>query len=92
MTSPALVGLAATPAATTAREARLAEPGFYRRGWDGVSIASIGLGTDLGDPDTATDAAYAAALRRYWQLGGNLINSVPAIRCFATNLPSWLGN
>ncbi len=49
--------------------------GFYRRGWDGLTLASVGLGTYLGEPDAATDTAYASALQRYWQLGGNLIDS-----------------
>jgi aryl-alcohol dehydrogenase-like predicted oxidoreductase len=71
---------AATPAATAARAARQAGAAFFRQGWDGLSIASIGLGTYLGEPDSATDARYTAALRRYWQLGGNLIDSASNYR------------
>ena len=80
MTPPAPAGGAATPAGTAARAARQAGAEFYRQGWDGLSVASIGLGTYLGQPDPATDAGYAAALRRYWQLGGNLIDSASNYR------------
>jgi aryl-alcohol dehydrogenase-like predicted oxidoreductase len=65
---------AATPAGTAAAAARFSTASFYRPAWDGLSAASIGLGTYLGEPDAATDAAYAAAVRRYLQLGGNLID------------------
>jgi aryl-alcohol dehydrogenase-like predicted oxidoreductase len=66
---------AATPAATAALAVRQGGAGFYRPAWDGLSVASIGLGTYLGDADAATDDRYAAAIRRYLQLGGNLIDS-----------------
>jgi aryl-alcohol dehydrogenase-like predicted oxidoreductase len=49
--------------------------GFYRPAWDGLTTATIGLGTYLGEPDAATDAGYEAAVRRYLQLGGNLLDS-----------------
>ena len=75
MTQPTAAGGAATPTATTARAARLTSADFYRPAWDGLSVASIGLGTYLGEPDSDTDASYGAALRRYWQLGGNLVDS-----------------
>jgi len=65
----------ATPEATAQWAAGHESASFYRRGWDDLSVASVGLGTYLGEPDAATDAAYAAALRRYWQLGGNLVDS-----------------
>jgi aryl-alcohol dehydrogenase-like predicted oxidoreductase len=61
--------------ATADWAARHDHTGFYRRGWDDLTVASVGLGTYLGEPDEATDAAYAAALRRYWQLGGNLVDT-----------------
>ncbi len=65
----------ATPEATAHWAARHESAAFYRPGWDGLTVASVGLGTYLGEPDAATDAAYTAALRRYWQLGGNLVDS-----------------
>src|SRR5258708_37131378 len=70
---------AGQPAATPAKTASLAErrggADFYRVAWDGLNVASIGLGTYLGNPDAATDARYAAAIARYFELGGNLIDS-----------------
>lgn len=72
--APALPGRA-NPEATAAWAGRHATAGFYQRGWDDLTVASVGLGTYLGEPDAATDAAYTAALRRYWQLGGNLVDS-----------------
>jgi aryl-alcohol dehydrogenase-like predicted oxidoreductase len=71
----ATAGASATPAATASRGARIGGPGFYHTGWDGLTIASVGLGTYLGPPDAATDAGYASAIRRYSQLGGNLIDT-----------------
>ena len=65
----------ATPDATSHLAARGPQTGFYRAAWDGLQISSIGLGTYLGEPDPATDAHYVAAVRRYLQLGGNLIDS-----------------
>jgi aryl-alcohol dehydrogenase-like predicted oxidoreductase len=38
-------------------------------------VASLGLGTYLGQPDEATDARYMAAIRRYLELGGDLIDT-----------------
>jgi aryl-alcohol dehydrogenase-like predicted oxidoreductase len=72
--NPAEMGQA-TPAGTTRLAARSPGAGFYRPAWDGLTTASIGLGTYLGEPDTATDAGYEAAVRRYLQLGGNLLDS-----------------
>jgi len=66
---------AATPQATAALAARIANAGFYRRAWDGLTAASIGLGTYLGEANDDTDAAYAAAIRRYLELGGNVLDS-----------------
>jgi aryl-alcohol dehydrogenase-like predicted oxidoreductase len=48
---------------------------FYRPGWDGLQVASIGLGSYLGQPDAGTDARYEKAVRRYLQLGGNVIDT-----------------
>jgi aryl-alcohol dehydrogenase-like predicted oxidoreductase len=65
----------ASAAATASFAARQGGAEFYRPAWDGLTVASIGLGTYLGEPDAGTDARYEAALRRYWQLGGNLIDT-----------------
>jgi len=65
----------ATPASTARFAARHPSLGFYRPGWDGLTLASVGLGTYLGEPDSATDAGYIQAIRRYLALGGNLIDS-----------------
>jgi aryl-alcohol dehydrogenase-like predicted oxidoreductase len=65
----------ATPASTARFAARHPSADFYRSGWDGLTLASVGLGTYLGEPDAATDARYAAAIRRYLALGGNVIDS-----------------
>ncbi len=73
-------GTRATPAGTFALAARHPGAEFYRPGWDGLTVASIGLGTYLGDPDAATDQAYSDAIRRYLQLGGNLIDSASNYR------------
>jgi len=73
--SHATTQLAATPAATAGLAARHSTADFYRPAWDGLSVATIGLGTYLGDPDAATDARYAAAIRRYLELGGNLLDT-----------------
>jgi aryl-alcohol dehydrogenase-like predicted oxidoreductase len=65
----------ATPEATAAFAARHSSADFYRPGWDGLTLASVGLGTYLGEPDPATDASYAASIRRYLALGGNLMDT-----------------
>src|SRR6185503_6673553 len=65
----------ATSAGTARWAHRRPTASFYRPAWDGLTVASIGLGTYLGEPDSATDANYEAAVRRYLQLGGNLLDS-----------------
>lgn len=45
-----------------------------------MTLASVGLGTYLGEPDAATDARYAAAIRRYLALGGNVIDTAISYR------------
>ena len=66
---------AATSGQTAALAERQAGTEFYRTAWDGLNVATVGLGTYLGNPDDATDARYARAIRRYLELGGNLIDS-----------------
>jgi aryl-alcohol dehydrogenase-like predicted oxidoreductase len=73
-------GLAATAEATAALAARAPASTFYRPAWDGLTAATIGLGTYLGEADAATDERYAAALRQYVALGGNLIDTASNYR------------
>ena len=75
MSAPAVSQPAATPTHTAALAARQGTAEFYRAGWDGLNVATIGLGTYLGDPDSATDDRYVAAIGRYFELGGNLVDS-----------------
>lgn len=65
----------ATPAATAQLAAHAEAAHFYRGGWDGLTLATVGLGTYLGEPDAATDTSYGEALRQYWRSGGNLVDS-----------------
>ena len=65
----------ATPEATTQFAARHSSRNFYRPGWDGLTLASVGLGTYLGEPDARTDLRYISAIRRYFALGGNLMDT-----------------
>ncbi len=65
----------ATPSATAALAARHTPRHFYRPGWDNLTLASVGLGTYLGEPDAHTDAGYISAARRYLQLGGNVLDT-----------------
>ncbi len=61
------------------RHARL--PGAHFRSAPGdLTVASLGLGTYLGDPDDATDAAYAEALRTALALGSNLVDTAANYR------------
>lgn len=65
----------ATPHATAQFAARSMSAQFHRVGWDNLMLASIGLGTYLGEPDILTDARYIDAIRRYWALGGNVVDT-----------------
>lgn len=46
----------------------------------GLTLSSIGLGTYLGNPDTATDVSYTNAVIRAVQLGCNVIDSAANYR------------
>jgi len=67
--------LRATPAATAALAVRHPSRNFYRPGWDGLTLSSMGLGTYLGDPDARADTRYLGAARRYLSLGGNVLDT-----------------
>jgi aryl-alcohol dehydrogenase-like predicted oxidoreductase len=47
----------------------------------GLWLSSIGLGTYLGQPDAATDAAYQAAVKHALALGCNVIDTAANYRC-----------
>ena len=52
----------------------------YFRHQQGLTLSSIGIGTYLGNPDTATDVSYTNAIVRAVQLGCNVIDSAANYR------------
>lgn len=65
----------ATAQATAAYAARFPQlPGNFRP-MQGLSVSSLGLGTYLGEPNDATDRAYAEAIRPALLGGLNLLDS-----------------
>jgi len=67
----------ATPEGTARYAARLSphvSPDHFRT-HQGLSLASIGLGTYLGEPDAATDQLYHNAVIATTQLGSNVIDT-----------------
>ena len=68
----------ATPAGTAAyaqRHAGHASEGHFRPMVTGLAASSIGIGTYLGEPDSATDEAYQTAIERALALGCNHIDT-----------------
>lgn len=66
----------ATPEGTRRyRDAAAAAPGHFRAALSGLQISSLGIGTYLGRDDAATDALYAASVRRALHLGINVIDT-----------------
>ncbi len=66
----------ATPEATAAYAGQLrTAEGHFRQTADGLTVSSIGLGTYLGEPNEATDAAYQAVVERILPMGCNLIDT-----------------
>ena len=66
----------ATPEGTAKyREQSGAAGGHFRSGPGDLAVSSLGIGTYLGRDDAATDALYAASVRRALQLGINVIDS-----------------
>ncbi|MFZ5875950.1 MAG: aldo/keto reductase [Nitrospirota bacterium] len=55
--------------------------GDVPRGFDGLTLSSIGLGTYLGPSDTVTDRVYEAAVARAVELGCNVIDTAINYRC-----------
>lgn len=66
----------ATPEGTRRFRDRFAGrlPGHFRD-FRGLWLASIGVGTYLGEPDSATDTLYREALARAIELGSNVIDT-----------------
>jgi aryl-alcohol dehydrogenase-like predicted oxidoreductase len=67
-----------TPEGTLRYAARfkgLSAAGHFREIPGGLVLSSIGIGTYLGEPDSATDAAYAAAIVSAVENGCNVIDS-----------------
>jgi aryl-alcohol dehydrogenase-like predicted oxidoreductase len=64
----------------------------YRQTADGLWVSSIGLGTNLGDPDGIADAAYQAAFARAVPLGCNVFDCAINDRCQRSEraLGAWL--
>jgi aryl-alcohol dehydrogenase-like predicted oxidoreductase len=50
-------------------------PAHFREGPKGLLLSSIGIGTYLGNPDDATDAAYGQALVAAVALGTNVVDT-----------------
>lgn len=57
-----------------------AAPGHFRDA-GGLCLSSVGMGTYLGEPDEATDAAYGEALASALQRGCNVLDSAINYRC-----------
>jgi len=77
MTSdPVLIPAHATPEGTSRFRERFAGrlPGHFRE-TRGLWLSSIGLGTYLGEPDSATDDLYRDAIKRAVELGVNVFDS-----------------
>ena len=68
----------ATPEGTARYRARF--PDGHFREQHGLVLSSIGIGTYLGNPDEATDAAYTRSVVRAVQLGVNVIDSAANYR------------
>jgi aryl-alcohol dehydrogenase-like predicted oxidoreductase len=74
---------AATPDGTRRFRDRLAATtaaAHFRDGLAGLTLASVGFGTYLGNPDDATDAAYGAALVDAIKLGVNVVDTASNYR------------
>ena len=68
----------ATPEATAGYARRMggkAAGGHFRLTSDGLTVSSLGLGTIMGEPDDATDAAYQTAVEFALAQGCNVIDT-----------------
>jgi aryl-alcohol dehydrogenase-like predicted oxidoreductase len=78
-----MVATAATPDGTRRFRDRLAattSAAHFRDGLAGLTLASLGFGTYLGNPDDVTDAAYGAALVDAVRLGVNVVDTASNYR------------
>jgi len=78
-----MVALAASPDGTRRfreRHAARVAGAHFRTTPDDLTVASLGLGTYLGEPDDATDAAYADAIGAALALGANLVDTAANYR------------
>lgn len=57
------------------RDAAGAAAGHFREALDGLQLSSLGIGTYLGRDDAATDALYAASVRKALHLGINVVDT-----------------
>lgn len=73
----------ATPEGTATYMARRRAAGLRdaARGFDGLALSSVGIGTYLGPSDTVTDRIYEAAITRAWELGCNVVDTSINYRC-----------
>ena len=74
--------ISATPDGTMRYRDRFkatAAPNHFRQRQN-LSLSSIGIGTNLGNADEATDAKYAAAVVRAVELGANVIDTAANYR------------
>ena len=69
----------ATAEGTERYRERFAGSDHFRQ-QQGLTLSSIGIGTYLGNPDSATDAGYTSAIVRAVQLGCNVIDSAANYR------------
>ncbi|HVM32285.1 MAG TPA: aldo/keto reductase [bacterium] len=76
------MAFAAAPAtqAYAARFPDFERAGFYR-GFGGLTVSSLGLGTYLGSPTAAEDALYEQTIREALLSGINLLDSAINYRC-----------
>jgi aryl-alcohol dehydrogenase-like predicted oxidoreductase len=58
-----------------------AAAGHFREVPGGLVLSSIGIGTYLGEPDAATDAAYAASVLAAVEGGVNVVDTAINYRC-----------
>lgn len=71
----------ATPEGTARFAARHGGASGHFTAFEGLQVASVGLGTYLGDDDDATDRAYEAAIERAIESGCNLLDTAINYRC-----------
>ncbi len=78
-----MIATHATPDGTAAFSAQRRSRGITdpSRGFDGLTVSSVGLGTYLGASDTVTDRSYEVAVGRALELGCNVIDTSINYRC-----------